>query len=110
MNTEIVIWNECNNDNRKIYLYLSEKIGMWCAFGISAYGVALWLNKNKTKDISHYSEEMCMPVTLISVDNLMSLAQNATDIEELSGTYVCLRMEQEVDMEMYSSWTKHLRN
>lgn len=110
MNSEIVIWNECINDNRKIHLYWDEKIGMWCAFGISAFGIVVWLKENNTEDNSHYSEEMCMPVTLLSMDRLMRMAQNAADIEEMTGTYVCLKMAREVDLEIYSAWAGHLRN
>ena len=110
MNKEIVIWKECSNDNKTIHLYWDDKFGLWCAFGISAFGVVLWLNKNKIKDNSHYSEEMCMPITLLTTDSLTSLAQNAADIKEISRTYVCLKMKQEVDEDMYSSWAEHLRN
>ena len=52
MNSEIVIWNECINDNRKIHLYWDEKIGMWCAFGIFAFGIVVWMKENNTEDFS----------------------------------------------------------
>lgn len=43
-------------------------------------------------------------------DRLMRMAQNAADIEEMTGTYVCLKMAREVDLEIYSAWAGHLRN
>ena len=109
MNAEIIIWNECINDNSRIHLYWDERVGLWCAFGISAFGVALWLKDNGIKGNSHYSEEMCMPVTLLALSKLMSLAQNAADIEEMTGTYVRLRMAHGIDIEVYSVWACRLR-
>lgn len=109
MNAEIVIWNECINDNSRIHLYWNGRIGLWCAFGVSAFWGALWLKTNDMKDNSHYSEEMCMPVTLLALDQVMTLAQTAADIEEMTTTYVCLRMVEKIDNQNYSAWANRLR-
>lgn len=109
MRDEIITLNECKNDASFIYLYLDDKLNIWCAFGFSAYSLRLFGKANGYITMRSYSNQLQMPWTLIENKAIVSLLQNANSIEEQTDDYICIRMEDKIDTTAYSKWTNKLR-
>ena len=67
---EDITRNEILNDGKTIHLYFNGMIGLYVAYGISAY----LLTKYATAKPS-YSDDMQMPVAVINVEHYEELAK-----------------------------------
>lgn len=66
--TENITRNEILNDGKTVHLYFNGMIGLYVAYGISAF---LLCNLTKTK--ASYSVDMQMPVAVINVEHYEDL-------------------------------------
>lgn len=95
--------NEILNDGKTIHLYFNGMIGLYVAYGISAY----LLCKNATAKPS-YSDDMQMPVAVINVEHYEELT-NRISLSKDASNYRCFVVETPADMDEYSEWASALR-
>ena len=100
---EDITRNEILNDGKTIHLYFNGMIGLYVAYGVSAF-----LLTKYAKAKPSYSESMQMPVAVINAEHYEELAKQLG----LSGkikNYRCLQVEAEADMDEYMNWASQLR-
>ena len=100
---ENITKNEILNDGKTIHLYFNGMIGLYVAYGISAY----LLCKN-TKAKASYSEEMQMPVAVINSEHYQELSKKIGLSKKVSN-YRCLIVDEKADEDEYSEWSGQLR-
>lgn len=102
MNEEITR-NEILNDRKTIHLYFNGMMGLYVAYGISAY-----LLTKYAKAKPSYSEALQMPVAVVNAEHFEELAKQLN----LSGNFMnyrCLKVEAGTDMDEYMNWASELR-
>lgn len=102
MNENITI-NEVQNDGTSIHLYFNGLIGLWSAYGISAF----ILSKVTTVSAS-YSDEMQMPVAVLNSAHLDEMKKQLKVVKS-KRSYYCLAVEEAIDEEAYDEWASSLR-
>ncbi len=110
MNTELITLNECNNDGYSIHLYFNPTVGIWTAYGISAYALRLFGKTHAQYNQRGFSEEMQMPCTVAdrhTIDILFSTINKEVLLDE---TYLHFKLQDKIDIEAYRRWTAKLRN
>ncbi len=100
---ENITRNEIFNDGKTIHLYFNGMIGLYVAYGISAY----LLSKYAPAKLS-YSKEMQMPVAVLNTEHYEALQENLK-LSKSFKNYRCLAVNKEVDMDEYSEWASKLR-
>ncbi len=109
MNTELITLNECQNDGYSIHLYYNTMVGIWTAYGISAYALRLFGKAHAQYNQRGFSEEMQMPCTVAdkhTIDILFSTINKEVLDDE---TYLHFKLEDKIDIEAYRRWAKKLR-
>ncbi len=109
MDTNHIIQNEQSNNGNIIHLYYEEKIGIWHAFGYSAYGLRLFDKTKGYNSMRGYSRSLQMPCTITSNESLVPLLQNATEVSSQTDTYVCLQMSDVINVNAYTKWVNKLK-
>lgn len=103
MNDKIVL-NEVNNSGDRIHLYFNGWIGLYLAYGVSAYLLS------KETDVSpSYSEDMQMPVAVINSVHYDILKQKLEVLKKVEN-YRCLKTKAAYSEDEYSEWAGALRN
>lgn len=100
---ENIARNEILNDGKTIHLYFNGMIGLYVAYGISAF----LLCKNAAAKPS-YSDDMQMPVAVINAEHYEELT-NRISLSKDAGNYRCLVVETPADMDEYKEWASQLR-
>ena len=100
---EIITKNEIFNDGKTIHLYFNSMIGLYVAYGISAFLLYKCVNITPS-----YSEEMQMPVAMISAEHFKELGRKIGQLKNVSN-YRCLAVNEQADMDEYSEWANQLR-
>lgn len=101
---ENITKNEIFNDGKTIHLYFNGMIGLYVAYGISAY----LLCKNAAAKPS-YSDDMQMPVAVINAEHYEELTSRI-ELSKDAGNYRCLVVETPADMNEYKEWAFALRS
>ena len=100
---EIITRNEVMNDGKTIHLYFNGLVGLYAAYGVSAFLL------DKTVEVSaSYSMEMQMPVVVLNVARYEQLKHKAVVIKDVQN-YRCLQVENRMDDTEYTAWAGHLR-
>ena len=100
---ENITKNEILNDGKTIHLYFNGMIGLYVAYGISAYLLCKYA-KAKTS----YSEDMQMPVAVINAEHYEAL-EKQLGLSKTFKNYRCLQVEKAYDEDEYSEWAGALR-
>ena len=100
---EIITINEVKNDGKSIHLYFNGLVGLYAAYGYSAYALSKKTNVNIA-----YSESMQMPVVVINQEHLEELVKNLK-VETQKNGYYCLANEEDVDESEYVKWASKVR-
>ena len=101
--SENITRNEILNDGRTIHLYFNGMIGLYVAYGISAY-----LLCRCTKAKPSYSEEMQMPVAVINAEHYEELSKTI-GLSKKMGSYRRLEVAEAYDENDYDEWAGRLR-
>ena len=101
--TDDITRNEVFNDGKTIHLYFNDMIGLYVAYGISAFQLCKYAHINPS-----YSEEMQMPVVVIDSEHFEKL-NGQIGLSKNVGNYRCLAVDKEADMDEYSEWASQLR-
>ncbi len=110
MNTELITLNECQNDGYTIHLYYNPIVGIWTAYGISAYALRLFGKTHAQYNQRGFAEDLQMPCTVAdkhTIDILFSTINKEVLADE---TYLKFRLEDKIDTEAYRRWAAKLRN
>ncbi len=97
MNENITI-NEVENDGRTIHLYFNGLVGLYVAYGLSAF-----ILSKQTEVKPSFSEDYQMPVVVINQAHCESLKGKLEVVKEAK-RYCCLRVEEPVDEHAYDEW------
>jgi len=100
---EFISKNEIFNDGKTIHLYFNGMIGLYVAYGISAY-----LLCQNVKAKPSYSVEMQMPVAVINAEHYEELVK-LLGLSKNQNSYRCLVVDTPADMDAYSDWAYQLR-
>ena len=100
---EIVTINEVRNDGRSIHLYYNGLMGLWTAYGVSAF-----ILSNVTTVNASYSENLQMPVVVINTAHL-ELVKQKLNVAKYKNGYYCLTVEKAIDKDVYKEWAASLR-
>lgn len=99
MNKELIIQNEVDNDGKTIHLYFNTEVGLYVAFGFSAFFAAHIVDA-----ITSYSEDMHMPVALMRKPDVMELRLSTVKHQHDYHEYYRLELKQEVPLDDYQRW------
>ena len=95
--------NEIFNDGKTIHLYYDGMIGLYVAYGISAFLLCKYASAKPS-----YSDDMQMPVAVINVEHYEELTKRIGLSDSVSN-YRCLAVDHAVDMDEYVEWASQLR-
>ena len=101
--TEVIRINEVKNDGRTIHLYFNGLVGLYAAYGISAF----LLNKISTASAS-YSKEMQLPVVVLNSAHYEEVKKQLELVKDVQN-YRCLRVNEPYDEAAYAEWAAALR-
>ncbi len=100
---EIITINELKNDGKSIHLYFNGLVGLYTAYGYSAYALSKKTNVNAA-----YSESMQMPVVVINQEHLEELIKGLK-VEKQKNGYYCLVSATGIDENEYVEWASKVR-
>lgn len=99
MDIELVKQLEGANDGQTIHLFFDETVGVYLAFGLSAYYTTMVV----TPYVS-FSEALQMPVALLRMGHINSLRQAMTKLEHTPLSYYRFSLRQKVGTAGYERW------
>lgn len=100
---EIITINEVHNEGKDIHLYFNGLVGLYTAYGYSAF-----ILSKKTSMHPAYSESMQMPVVVINAAHLEEVIQTLNVVKHEKG-YYHLTVEDSFDEKEYVEWANKLR-
>ncbi len=110
MNSDIITLNENRNDGSIIHLYYNSLVGVWTAYGLSAYGLRLFGKTYHSDNPRGYSTHMQMPCTLPDKYALDKLFHVVGAEVEKGADYLQFKLKEQVDKDAYARWTRKLRD
>ena len=99
-----IVLNEVNNLGDRIHLYFNGWVGLYVAYGISAF-----LLSKETEVSPSYSQDMQMPVAVVNAGHYDMLKQKLEVLEKVEN-YRCLKAKATYSEDEYSEWASALRN
>lgn len=112
ISSDLIVRNESNNDGSFIYLYYCKSIGVWIAYGMSAYALRLFGKKYRQDNPRGYSENMQMPCTIAdkhTLDKLLGQCETVGESDINNVETLCFKMTDRVDADAYNRWSNKLR-
>lgn len=103
MDKEKIILLESANDGQGVYLYYNEMIGMYVAYGLSAYYTTM-----VTDPYLSYSEEMKMPVALLRRNHINDLRQSLKKVEHTVMSFYRFELRVPVGDAGYKRWSQNV--
>lgn len=104
MNTEAIIFNECYNDGKTIYLYFNNEVGFYIAYGYSAFFVA-----HVVEPVCSFSVELQMPVALLNASQILELRRSLIKLEHTEKTFYKFQLKTPFGTDGYAKWTNSLK-
>jgi len=101
MDIELIKENETTNDGQTIHLFYDEVIGLYLAFGLSAYYSTMVISPYMS-----YSDALKMPVALLKRCDINYLRQSVTKLEHQRQTYYRFQLRSKVGNAGYERWMK----
>ena len=100
---EMITRNEVLNDGMTIHLYFNGLVGLYAAYGVSAFLLCRTVEASAS-----YSIEMQMPVVVLNAARYEQLRQRTEVVRDVQN-YRCLRTVEPMDEEKYAAWAGSLR-
>ena len=101
MDIELIKQQESANDGQTIHLFYDEMVGMYLAFGLSAYYTTMVV-----EPFISYSYALEMPVVLLDSFQIKSLRQSVTKVEHQQKSYYRFQLRTKVGEAGYKRWLK----
>lgn len=95
---ESITKNEILNDGKTIHLYFNGMIGLYVAYGISAFLLTKYANVKPS-----YSDDMQMPVAVINAEHYEEMKKQMELVKEFMN-YRCMVVEEACDDKEYQEW------
>ena len=92
---------ETDNDGQTIHLFYDEMIGLYLAFGLSAYYTTMVLAPYVS-----FSNALMMPVALLDKLQIKFLRQSVTKVEHQPKSYYRFLLRTRVGEAGYKRWMK----
>lgn len=103
MDIELIRQLEAANDGQTIHLFYDDMIGVYLAFGLSAYYSTMVVSPYMS-----YSDALKMPVALLNHNDIGNLRQSVTKVEHQRQTYYRFRLRTNVGTAGYDRWIKQM--
>lgn len=100
---ENITKNEIFNDGKTIHLYFNGMIGLYVAYGVSAFLLCKYAKAKPS-----YSDDMQMPVAVINAEHYEAL-EDQLGLSKTFKNYRCLKVETAYDENEYDEWASTLR-
>lgn len=101
MDKELITQNEVNNDGKTIHLYFDTEIGLYVAFGFSAFFASHIVNV-----ITAFSEDLSMPVALMRKPDVTELRLSTNKHVHDYHEYYRLELKNKMPLKDYVRWAK----
>ena len=108
MNSELITFNETQNNTSTIHLYFNEEMHSWIAYGYSAYSLRLVIKRKFIDSIRGFSTTMQMPYTVVNKDILKRLCTEIP-ITKIEDEYYIVSVPEEFDPNDYNQWVDKLK-
>lgn len=109
MNSELITYNEVQNNCSTVHLYFNEEMHSWIAYGYSAYALRLIIKQNFISSIRGFSTTMQMPYTVVNKDILNKICNSyKVDKGNEKGHYIISDLEV-FDKNDYKRWVNKLQ-
>ena len=99
MDKELITRNELENDGKTIHLYFNTEIGLYVAFGFSAFFASHIVDV-----ITAFSEELRMPVALMRKPDVTELRLSTIKHVHDYHEYYRLELKHELALDDYVRW------
>ena len=99
MDKEKIAQQEAANDGQTINLYYDEMVGVYLAFGLSAYYVTMAASPHIT-----FSDALQLPVALLRKGHVNLLRQAFEKVEHTQKSYYRFRLRTKVGSVGYQRW------
>ena len=99
MDLELIKQQETANDGQTIHFYYDDMVGMYLAFGLSAYYSTMVVDPYLS-----YSDALKMPVALLDRGQINYLRQSVTKMEHRPHAYYRFRLRSKVGTAGYDRW------
>lgn len=104
INKDLIALNEVRNDGKTIHLYFNSEIGLYVAYGYSAFYAAHIVNM-----MASFSEDLQMPVALMRKPDVSELRLSTLKRQHDYHRYYRLELRQALGRDDYARWTESLR-
>ena len=101
MNIEVIRQLETANDGQTIHLFYDEMVGLYLAYGLSAYYTTMVLSPTIS-----FSNALMMPVALLNKADIAYFRQSVTKLEHKPKSYYSFRLRTRVGDAGYKRWCK----
>lgn len=101
MDIDLIKQQEEVNDGQTIHLFYDEMVGVYLAFGFSAYYSTMVV-----EPFISYSNALEMPVALLDRLQIKFLRQSVTKLEHQPQAYYRFRLRTKVGSAGYERWRK----
>ena len=105
MDKDLIMQQEATNDGQTIHLYYDDMVGMYVAYGLSAYYADM-----VTDPIISFSEAIGRPAALLGKQQVLYLRQGLTKVEHVQKSRYMFRMRQKIGDAGYETWRRKLNN
>lgn len=99
-----IIELESTNDEQTIHLFYNEMVGLYMAYGLSAYYTTIVTDPQAT-----YSDSMDMPVVILGKMEVLELRQSMTIVEHKSHRYYKFRLKNKIGRRWYQTWVSGIK-
>ena len=99
MNKDLITLNEVQNDGKTIHLYFNPEVGLYVAYGFSAFFAAHIVDV-----IAAFSEDLQMPVALMRKPDVDELRLSTIKHQHDYHVYYKLELKHELPLDDYARW------
>lgn len=101
---ENIISNEVSNDGKTIHLYFNSEVGLYVAYGFSAF-----FSAHIVDVITAFSEDLQMPVALMRKADVSELRLSTIKRQHDYHLYYRLELKQELPLDDYTRWVESVQ-
>lgn len=103
-NKDLITLNEVQNDGKTIHLYFNMEVGLYVAYGFSAFFASHIVDV-----ITAFSEDMQMPVALMRKHEVSELKLSCIKHQHDYHEYYKLELKNEIPLDDYSRWANNTK-
>ena len=104
MDKDLITSNEVQNDGKTIHLYFDTEVGLYVAYGFSAFFASHIVDV-----ITAFSEDLQMPVALMRKPDVTELRLSTIKQEHNYHEYYSLELKQELALNNYKRWANSVK-